>query len=49
MLSLEECKKYLHNLNLTDEEIIKIRSFLYYTVNQIIDQKIESQYEKEKS
>lgn len=37
MLTIEECKKYLAEYDLTDAEVAKLRDSLYSIVNEIID------------
>lgn len=44
MLSIEECKKYLHNTNLADEEIESVRDILVAMANILI----EDYYDKKK-
>jgi len=37
MLSINECKSYLKNQNLKDEEVECVRKFLYALSNRVID------------
>ena len=46
MLSVQECKKYLGNLDLTDEQVAEIRDSLYFVVTNILDNHYEKQYDK---
>jgi len=48
MLSIQECKKYLIGLELTDKQVEEIRDSLYFIVNNILDNHYEKQYEKPK-
>lgn len=42
MITLEECKKYIGNLNLTDEQIEEVRGLLYAFVEKAMDFAVES-------
>ena len=42
MISIEECKKYIGNLDLTDKQIEAIRGFIYAFVEQSLDYVIDS-------
>jgi hypothetical protein len=48
MLSIEECKKYLEEYNLTDEEIRAFRDGWYNIINAIIDEELGVQNEETK-
>lgn len=37
MLSIENCKKYLAGLNLTDKEVEELRNSLYLVIGNILD------------
>ena len=37
MLSIEECKKYIEDLNLTDKQIEEARDLVYAFVEQALD------------
>jgi hypothetical protein len=41
-LSIEECKKYIGNLNLTDKQIEEVRDILYAFIEQALDYSIDS-------
>lgn len=45
MFALEDCKKYLPNTTLTDEEILKLRDSLY----ELAEIMIEDYYDKKKA
>ncbi len=42
MLSVEECKKYLQGIEMTDEGIEKLRESLYRIVVEILDSLYEN-------
>ncbi|MDD3471950.1 MAG: hypothetical protein PHS86_04125 [Syntrophaceae bacterium] len=42
MISIEECKKYIGFMNLTDEQIEEVRGLLYAFVEQALDFVVES-------
>jgi hypothetical protein len=46
LLTIEECRGYLKDLNLTDEEIIKCRDFFVYIANRVIDHVEEQKHSK---
>jgi hypothetical protein len=48
MLSVQECRKHLDGLDLTDEQVVEIRDSLYFVVNNILDNHYEKQYDKPK-
>jgi hypothetical protein len=48
MLSIEECKKYLAGLELTDKEVEELRNSLYFIITNILDNNFEKQYENHK-
>lgn len=41
MLTIDECKNYIGDLNLTDEKIEEVRDLLYASVEQALDYVIE--------
>jgi len=45
MLSIQECKKYLSGLDLTEKQVEEIRDSLYFVINNILDNNFEKQYE----
>ena len=46
MLSIEECKKYLHNGNYTDEQVEQIRQSLYQLADLFITEYIKTKKAK---
>ena len=42
MITIEECKKHIGNLNLTDKQIEAIRGYLYAFVELSLDYVIDS-------
>lgn len=42
MITIEECKKYIGNLNLTDKQIEEVRDLLYAFVEQSLDYVVNS-------
>lgn len=42
MISIEECKKYIGNLNLTDKQIEEVIDLLYSFIEQALDYSINS-------
>jgi hypothetical protein len=48
MLSIQECKKHLAGLDLTDEQVEEIRNSLYFIITNILDNDYEKQYENPK-
>jgi hypothetical protein len=42
MLTIDECKKHIGNLNLPDDEVEKIRELLYAFVERTLDYGLEN-------
>lgn len=42
MITIEECKKHMGNLNLTDKQVEEVRNALYAVVEQAMDYTIQS-------
>lgn len=42
MLSLEECKKYVGHLNLSDEEILEVRDSISELAGHLLDEGINN-------
>jgi hypothetical protein len=49
MISLEECKIYLAEYNLTDKEVEEFRNAWYGIINVIIDYELGDHYETNKN
>lgn len=47
MISLEDCKKYVGHLNLSDEEILEMRDAIYELVGQVIEDGLSNSEEYE--
>ena len=43
MLSVQECRKYLGNLDLTDQQVVELRDSLCFIINNILDNTYEKQ------
>lgn len=41
MISVEECKKYLDGVDLSDEEIVVLRDSLYATIESLLERLFE--------
>lgn len=37
MLSIEECRKLLKDFDLSDEEVVKLRGFLYGIIKRLLE------------
>ncbi|MFH1694210.1 MAG: hypothetical protein ABH880_00440 [Patescibacteria group bacterium] len=46
MLSIEECNKYLGDVELTDEQVESLRDSLYVLVEKILDSHINGSIKK---
>jgi hypothetical protein len=48
MLSVEQCKKYLHGKDLTEESVIIIRDYIYALCEEVVLRRVEEYEQKEK-
>jgi hypothetical protein len=40
MLTIEKCRLYLGELSLTEEEVMRLRDFLYKHIRKVVDQEL---------
>ena len=45
MLTVEQCRQYIPNRQLTDEQVEELRDSLYLVVGEILDQLYENDHE----
>ena len=45
MLSIQECKKHLGNLDLSDKEVEELRNSMYLVIGGILDDYYKNNYE----